>query len=62
MILVSLGVASGYLTQGILTMVTVVGVITITLSSYLILYEERIFNKISRFLSVFEKKKLREEK
>ncbi|MFP4118094.1 MAG: cation:proton antiporter [Candidatus Woesearchaeota archaeon] len=55
LILVSLGVTVGHLDNEILSIVTVVGLITISGSSYLIIYANRIYPKISKLLSIFEK-------
>jgi len=56
LILVALGVKVGHLTNDILSLVTIVGLITITCSSYLILYANRIYPYLSRYLGVFERK------
>lgn len=61
-ILVSLGVAVGHLETSILSLITVVGLITIAGSTYLITYSKQIYNRISRFLTIFEKKKIKESK
>ena len=56
LILIALGVSSGHLSQNILSLVTLVGLITITGSTYMIIYAEKIYPLISRYLSVFERK------
>jgi Kef-type K+ transport system membrane component KefB/Trk K+ transport system NAD-binding subunit len=61
LILIALGVRTGSLSQEILSLVTIVGLLTIAGSTYMIIYSDFIFNKISRLLSVFEKKKLKEK-
>ncbi len=61
-ILVSLGVAVGHLTSEILSLVTVVGLITIAGSTYMITYSNWIYSKIYKRLKIFEKKKVREDK
>jgi Trk K+ transport system NAD-binding subunit len=61
LILISLGVKTGSLSQEILSFVTIIGLITIAGSTYMILYSDWIFNKLSRFLKVFEKKKIHEK-
>jgi Kef-type K+ transport system membrane component KefB len=60
LILIALGVRTGSLSQEILSLVTIVGLITIAGSTYMILYSEFIFNRISSVLSLFERKKLKE--
>ena len=61
LILVAMGVAVGHLDSGILSLVTMVGVITISCSTYLVLYSDRLYPYFSRWLSVFERKNLREK-
>ena len=56
LILVALGVTMGHLESQILSIVTVIGIITITGSTYLILYAEKIYPYFEKFLRVFEKK------
>jgi len=56
LILIALGVSNGHLSQNILSLVTLVGLITITGSTYMIIYAEKIYPLISRYLSVFERK------
>lgn len=54
-ILVALGVTVGHLTNSVLSMITAIGLITIFGSSYMITYSEKIYSKISRHLSIFER-------
>ena len=56
LILVALGVSVGHLSQEILSTVTVIGLITISGSSYMITYSNAVYSKISKYLSIFEKK------
>jgi Kef-type K+ transport system membrane component KefB len=58
LILAALGVRVGHIDDSILGLVTMVGLITIGLSTYLILYSGPIFRRLSPFLSVFERKEL----
>jgi Kef-type K+ transport system membrane component KefB/voltage-gated potassium channel Kch len=55
-IVVTMGVTLGQVSQEILSLVTVVGLITFTGSTYLILYSHKIYPLLSDYLSVFEKK------
>jgi Kef-type K+ transport system membrane component KefB/Trk K+ transport system NAD-binding subunit len=57
LILVALGVTQGHLSTDIRTLVTMVGIITIASSTYLIYYSDKIYSHISKYLSIFEKKK-----
>lgn len=61
-ILIALGVSVGHLTNEILSLVTIVGLITIAGSTYLILYSDKIYPHLSRYLSIFERKKVRKGK
>ncbi len=61
LILIALGVNVGHLPSGILSFVTVVGIVTISGSTYMIMYSDKIYNKISKYLSIFEKKNILEE-
>ncbi|MBI2057144.1 cation:proton antiporter [Candidatus Pacearchaeota archaeon] len=61
-ILVALGVSVGHLTPEILSIVTMIGLITITGSTYLILYSNSIYQRIYKYLSIFEKKKINADK
>ncbi|MGC9309110.1 MAG: cation:proton antiporter [Candidatus Nanoarchaeia archaeon] len=61
LILIALGVKTGSLTQEILSLVTIVGLVTIAGSTYMIIYSDPIFNRISRFLKIFERKRIKEK-
>ena len=61
LILIALGVKLNQIPAEILSFVTVIGLITIACSSYLIIYSEQIYNKISKYLSIFERKKIKAE-
>ncbi len=60
-ILVAMGAALGHLTDSTVSTVIVVGVITMTLSTYMILGSDKIYKKIKAQLGVFEKKKTKEQ-
>jgi Kef-type K+ transport system membrane component KefB/Trk K+ transport system NAD-binding subunit len=60
LILIALGVKTGALTQEILSFVTIIGLLTIAGSTYMIIYSDSIFNRLSRFLTIFERKKVKE--
>ncbi len=62
MIFATLGLSMGHISDQIFAIIAAVGVITITVSTYLILHAEDIFLKISGVLSIFEKKKTIEDK
>ena len=62
LILINLGLRAGHLTQDIVTLITIVGLITITISSYLIINNDKLYILMSKYLSIFERKKLKEER
>jgi len=57
LILIALGYSLGQVDEAVLSLVTVIGIITITLSTYLILYSDQIYNKLAPALKIFERKK-----
>lgn len=61
LILIALGVTLGHLSADILSVVTVVGLITIAGSTYMIIYSNWVYNKISRYLKIFERKSVHEK-
>jgi len=56
LILAGLGLRLGHLNAKAVSLITAVGIITIVLSTYLIIYAEQIFRRLSRFLGLFEKR------
>ncbi|HJX49901.1 MAG TPA: cation:proton antiporter [Candidatus Nanoarchaeia archaeon] len=62
LILIALGVRVGHLSNEILSFVTLIGLITIAGSTYMIIYSDSIYNKISKSLSIFERKDIQEKK
>lgn len=58
LILVALGVRVGHVDDSILGLVTLVGLITIGLSTYLILYSKPLYERLAPFLSRFERRDL----
>lgn len=62
LILAALGWKIGHLNESIVALITAVGVITITISTYFITYADKIYKPLSGFLSFFERKKTKEDK
>lgn len=56
LILITLGMRFNYVGQETLSLMTVTAIITISISTYLMLYGQKIYLKISRFLKIFERK------
>lgn len=62
LILVILGIRVGHLTPEILSVVTAVGLITIAVSTYLVTYGTKIYPSFENILSVFERRRIREQR
>lgn len=56
LILITLGIRVGHIQPDILSLVTVVGLITISGSTYFIIYGKKLYKKLSPYLDVFERK------
>ncbi|HLC37008.1 MAG TPA: cation:proton antiporter [archaeon] len=56
LIVIALGVTLGHLSKEILSIVTAVGLITFAVSTYMIMYSEKIYLKLSNYLTIFERK------
>lgn len=56
LILAALGLSLGHLNQEVVGLITLVGLITISASTYMILYSHQIYERYARFLSVFERR------
>jgi len=57
LILVALGFSVGHLSQEVVSLITLVGIITIAGSTYLIIYAEKIYPYIKPFLKILELRK-----
>ncbi len=55
-ILITLGISVGHLSPGVLSLVTVVGLLTMTVSSYTILNNNRLYSALSERLRIFERR------
>lgn len=62
LIILALGISKGYATTETLSMLTLTTVITIAISTYGIIYGERIYQRISPALSIFETKRAARER
>ncbi len=56
LIFISLGITVGHLSKEVLSLVTVVGLITIAGSTYMILYADKLYTYLERYLSIFERR------
>jgi Kef-type K+ transport system membrane component KefB/voltage-gated potassium channel Kch len=61
LIFLLLGKQNGQVSDGALAMATMVGIITITASSYMIIYANNLFNFFEKYLSLFERRKVKLE-
>lgn len=61
LIVVGVGVEIGHLSTEILSFVTLIGLFTIAGSTYMVNYSNKIYPKIFEYLSIFERKNLREK-
>jgi Kef-type K+ transport system membrane component KefB len=61
LILVTLGETIGHLDSKYVSLVVLVGVITMTVSTYFILDAEKIYQKIHKYLDIFERKVVKEK-
>jgi Kef-type K+ transport system membrane component KefB len=57
LILINMGMDVGHIDEETLGLVTLVGLITITLSTYMIMFSDQLFDWLSPMLGIFEKKK-----
>lgn len=60
LILIALGVSLGQLDQSVLSLVTLVGIVTIFTSTYLVMYSDKLYAWLSPYLSVFERTNAKE--
>ena len=61
LIILALAVAMGHISAEILSTLTLAGLITITLSTYMIIYSNSFYKKVSNIISVFERKNPKKE-
>ena len=61
LILIALGVKLGHIPQGILSFVAIVGLITIAGSTYMVMYSEKIYSRVSKYLYIFERKNVKKD-
>ena len=61
LVLAALGFKLGHISENIVALITAVGIITIISSTYLSIHADKIFRHFSRYLDLFERKKIRED-
>ncbi len=57
LIFILLGLRNGHVSQSVVSLVTIVGIITIAISSYFIIYSDQLYDFIEKYLGIFERKK-----
>lgn len=55
-IFVAMGISLGHVGKDVLGLTTIVGIVTIALSTYMILYSHPLYERLSSWLSIFERK------
>ena len=59
LIILTLGASLGYISGEVLSTVTLTGLITIALSTYMIIYSNELYSKVPKLVSIFERKNLK---
>jgi Kef-type K+ transport system membrane component KefB len=59
LVLAALGLSLGHITADIVGLITLVGIVTIALSTYMILYSAPLYDRLAPWLSVFERSRPR---
>jgi Kef-type K+ transport system membrane component KefB/Trk K+ transport system NAD-binding subunit len=62
LILITLGAKVGHIPNEIVSFITLVGLVTIAGSTYMIMYSEKMYLFFSKYLSIFERKKIKEKR
>ncbi|WP_204079514.1 cation:proton antiporter [Mycobacterium riyadhense] len=60
LILAALGLNLGHITNAIVSLITIVGLITIGGSTYMIMYSHQMYDRLKRLLAIFERRGRRE--
>jgi Kef-type K+ transport system membrane component KefB/voltage-gated potassium channel Kch len=60
--ILAVGVIMNHIAPEILSTITLTGVITIFLSTYMIIYSNNLYKKLSKILSIFERKNIKRER
>jgi Kef-type K+ transport system membrane component KefB/Trk K+ transport system NAD-binding subunit len=61
LVILALGVTAGRISSDILATLTLTGIITIALSSYMVIYSEKFYSIVSNFFFIFERKRPKKE-
>jgi Kef-type K+ transport system membrane component KefB len=55
LIVIALGSTLGHVSETIVSMITAIAIVTITVTTYLIKYDEKLYSKFAKHLEIFEK-------
>ncbi len=61
LVLIILAAHQGLVSSGLVSALTIIALVTITVSAYLMIYNDRLFRMFERYLSLFERRKTRFE-
>jgi Trk K+ transport system NAD-binding subunit len=61
LIILGLGVSVGHISESVLHTTILTMILTIVLSTYMVLYSKDFYSKVSRFIGIFESKKVKKE-
>jgi len=61
LIITALGFSLGHVDEAVLSLITLVAIITIGTSTYMIIYSDKLYSILSPYLGIFEKKETKDE-
>lgn len=61
LIFILLGFRNGQVSEEVVSLVTIIGIVTIAISSYMITYSNGLYRVIEKYLRLFERKKVKKE-
>ena len=61
LIVIALGAKNGHISNEILSMITLTSLITLGICTYMVLYSAKLYSTFSDYLSIFERKKVKEK-
>lgn len=62
LIVLALGVSVGHVPPEVLHTMTLAGIITITISTYMLIYSQKFYKSVFKFAAIFEKKNVKKER
>ncbi len=61
LIFILLGLKNGQISEEVVSLITFVAIATIAISSYMITYSDGLYKRLEKYLTIFERKKIRSE-